>query len=909
MAASRVAATSVVQRLALFCFIKYVFAYEYQGPWGEVDEEGDEGASYAAPAPEQSYRMSGNRPFVTHDLNNVFLTYQKRLGGSFKHTRSRFHSSESGGNSGLLTAGNLAESALTKRGGDNLMDAYRNAMQHFMIAHKDDDKPPPPTPKPHKKDFIQELQEDTNVGTPAPQASKPKKDFIQELQEENAKEEHFAKPPAPIPQVPGGSEDAFENNVESSEAAARFHQRIAHKASTPKKNFIQELQEQRFIKPHLPVQKSAGPSASALDEDLPPSARLPEPRLSMVETSKQPLKGFAAIQNEQLAVPSMSASNINMNAQSFTFNNKKAPAPIDVGFAELPPDARLPYREPRLSLSESSADSWASSIPWESTEASVPMPQRASRRHRSFRGKRNAQQYRRNQRAPQRMQGHQGSQLMQSMQHGYQGGRLMQSMQQQFSQDLMSVESSPPEYRDQTHSYDEAQGSEKPLPDLRLYRSPNRKPLATKVGSLFDGGIDVREERRRKEQKLWAPHPRASMPDVESAMENAMTSPVSAPTPLAMNSQTPGRIEMAPRPHTMAEMDDTSNFAAPTPLAMNVQATSNVFSADAPTPLAMDTKETSHVVSSAAAPPLAMNTQASRSIQDTDGMLDEMRSEVNGVAMHPKPPAMRRESQWGNAHEMRRPRGRDPIMSKLADVQRKLLALNHKGHPKVEMKASPLIPDDDSPEPMPAPQSHPEAPARHHNRLWDTHFERPPVQVPPEHPQASMSADMAVLTKMPEAPPHTRVAAPPKKKFAKASVKARKPPVKALLSHKVNKDAKNSFNSVFSGKISIPALPSVTESRAAIESQEAKKEVVIEEAAVTVSNSESPSAPTDPSPSQKPQAPVKTDSDTDGDSDVGTSDSDEEDDKDLAKLEKQVDDFEEQQHQAMADDKDATDSP
>lgn len=57
------------------------------------------------------------------------------------------------------------------------------------------------------------------------------------------------------------------------------------------------------------------------------------------------------------------------------------------------------------------------------------------------------------------------------------------------------------------------------------------------------------------------------------------------------------------------------------------------------------------------------------------------------------------------------------------------------------------------------------------------------------------------------------------------------------------------------------------------------------------------------------QTAEKSDSDSDQDSGVGSSDSDDEDDKELSKLENQVDDFEAQQQQAMAEVKDATDSP
>jgi hypothetical protein len=882
--------------------------------------------------------MSGDRPFVTHDLNNVFLTYQQRLGGSIKHSRTRFHSSNqdfgTAGNSGVLTAGNLAESALTKRGGGNLMDAYRDAMQHFYSTNKDFDETTTTTPKPQKKEvddihsgkFIEELQEEsavkpaTNMDMAVQKTGKPKKDFIQELQDE-----HFAKPPAPIAPVPGGTEDAFDNNIATLKA--------------PKKDFLQELQEHSsaedrvadlqaqerfhsFVKPHahananvmLSLNNFRGPAKPAkarlpepgpFDGDLPPSARLPEPRFSLVEATKPAMTGFAGIQEGHPVQSAAPIASTPMNAQSFSFNGKKTPPPIDVGFAELPADARLPYREPRLSLSETSVDSWSSSIPWESTEA-APQPRRTPRRQRAFRGRRNAPQYRRDQKAPQRMPSPRGGAFVQSVQQGYQGGGLMQSMQQQFAQDLMSVESSPREYNAPMKplpEYDENQGSEKPLPDLRLYRSPNHKPLAMKVGSLFDGGIDVREERRRKEEKLWGHHPQvsqrpASMPDVENAIEDALP----APTPLAMNSQSSvvamnsksSSVEMASKPSAMA-----SDFADPSPLAMNVQGTSNTFTSATPTSVAMNAQDP------------AVN---------ADGMLNEMRSEVSSVAMHPEPPPppVMHENRLGNAREMRRPQGRDPIMSKLADVQRKLLALHHKGHPKVEMKPSPLIPDEDSPDPMPAPQPQPASPARHHNRLWDTNFVRPPVQSPPVQSQAALSADMAIVTaEVPEAPPRTRVSAPPKKKFAKASVKASKPPVKALLSHKISKDATNSLDSVLDGKITIPSLPSVSESRAALESQEAKKQVALEEAEEAVKISEPSTAPTDatvsspaatkvdakePKSPQKPEAAVKTENDLDGDSDVGTSDSDEEDDKDLAKLEKQVDDFEDQQNQAKKQD-------
>lgn len=499
----------------------------------------------------------------------------------------------------------------------------------------------------------------------------------------------------------------------------------------------------------------------------------------------------------------------------------------------------------------------------------------------------------------------------------------MQSMQKEFSQDFQSVESPAQDYHAPMNTFGDAQGTEKSLPNLRLYRSPNHKQIVAKqIGSLFDGGIDVREERRRKEEKLWGDHHRAVKPVTMTDVDNAMDSAFAAPKPLAMNSQTSGNIEVVPKPLPMADTDDAASFAAPTPLAMNTQASSRAGSFSSPTPLKMNTQDSSNIEDPAV---------------NADGMLSEMRAEVSSVSTmvsDPPPPPMRHEGGWdnagetrqrggwGNAGETRRPRGRDPIMSKLADVQRKLLALHHKGNPKVEMKPSPLIPDDDSAVPMSAPQPRAVPVARHHNRLWDTNFQRPPVQPPAKVPGDMVFPTIIPLTlavKAPEASPPARVSAPPKKKFAKASRKARKPPVKALLSHNnvINQDASTSLNAVFSGKIEIPPLPSVKESRAAIESQEAKKEVASEEAEVTPAataptpvqvSSPAATAAKEPNSPQPPQAAEKAVSDDDEDSGVGTLDSDEEDDKNLANLEKQVDDFEAQQHQAMVDDTDATDS-
>merc|ERR1719172_481809 len=127
-------------------------------------------------------------------------------------------------------------------------------------------------------------------------------------------------------------------------------------------------------------------------------------------------------------------------------------------------------------------------------------------------------------------------------------------------------------------------------------------------------------------------------------------------------------------------------------------------------------------------------------------------------------------------------------MNKLADVQRKLLALHHKKNPKVEMKPSPLIPDEDS-MPPPPPQPSPAPVARHRNRLWDQQFSRPSEQAP---------APASLI----------RSFAPTERKFTKpikAHVQAKKPPVHALLSHNVNQDTTApSLDALASAKISIP---------------------------------------------------------------------------------------------------------
>jgi len=262
-------------------------------------------------------------------------------------------------------------------------------------------------------------------------------------------------------------------------------------------------------------------------------------------------------------------------------------------------------------------------------------------------------------------------------------------------------------------------------------------------------------------------------------------------------------------------------------------------------------------------------------------------------------------------------------MSKLADVQRKLLALHHSGHPKVEMKPSPMIPDEESAPPMLAPQPLPASPPRRRNRLWDEQVVQPKPKVAAPVSPASLPAEYVEELRKSEA---VAPAALPMKKLRKAPVKASKPVVKALLSHtkSVNQDTTTSFNSLLTGRIATPVLPSVKESRAAIDSQEAKKEVAAEEAEEDKKIGVAPAVPApvvaptpkvevakEPAavPSPKQQAADKADSDADEDSGVGTSDSDEEDDKALSKLESQVDDFEQQQHQAMAEAKDVTDSP
>lgn len=380
----------------------------------------------------------------------------------------------------------------------------------------------------------------------------------------------------------------------------------------------------------------------------------------------------------------------------------------------------------------------------------------------------------------------------------------MQSMQQQFSQDVQSVES-PQDDNGPMESYSDNQGSPKALPELRLYRSPNRKPnMHQRIGSLFDGGIDLKEERRRAEErynKYWAPHahPKTSMTAQASYSAGRLQRQASsnifeesapvfvAPKALAMPKIDSTSAFAAPTPLAMnTEVQNTDGFAAPTPLAMNTQMNNGGFTA--PTPLAMNT-QVSNAADFAAPTPLAMNAQASDStrIQDpaftAEGMLNTMRSEVNNAASEiVAAPVRRHEGNWGNVGEQRRSSGgHDPIMHKLADVQRKLLALHHRKDPKVRVKASPLIPDEgvepdrpaDEDTLPPPPQPSQAQPPHHHNRLWDA----PP---PPAAPTSS-----------------TRISMPTPKNFVKAPAQVKKPPVHALLSHNVNQDTTTSTDSLF----------------------------------------------------------------------------------------------------------------
>merc|ERR1719299_401339 len=104
------------------------------------------------------------------------------------------------------------------------------------------------------------------------------------------------------------------------------------------------------------------------------------------------------------------------------------------------------------------------------------------------------------------------------------------------------------------NSFGDAQESERPLPNLRLYGAPNHK-VVKQIGSLFDGGIDVREERRRKEEKLWGSHHNPVKPVTMADVVHAMDSAFAAPKALAMNSQTSGNIEVVRKPLPMADSD------------------------------------------------------------------------------------------------------------------------------------------------------------------------------------------------------------------------------------------------------------------------------------------------------------------------------------------------------------------
>jgi len=513
------------------------------------------------------------------------------------------------------------------------------------------------------------------------------------------------------------------------------------------------------------------------------------------------------------------------------------------------------------------------------------------------------------------------------MQEGYQGSPMMMSMQNQFAQDFQSVETSQGQYHSEPFSYNQGNAQPAPLPELKLYRSPNRKPVRHLVGSLFDGGIDVREERRRAEEKknkFWAPHPHPK-PQASMASYNVMQERQSAHVPGLMKLMKD--VDESPKPLAMPALASTANFAAPANPSLPAQASAD--SSDIEDP--------------------AVN---------ADGMLNLRHSETNEAIPDAAPPAPRRRN------------GGDPIMSKLAAVQRKLLALHHQKHPKEEMKPSPLIPDDElapppvvavAPQPQPAPIAH-----RRHNRLWDADFERPAMKqeaphaaesgLPPEvvavvekeaqaekvkleekkeaaekEAAAAAAAAAAAEQQKKETAAAAKVSSRSKKAIAK--VPAKNPSVKALLSRNVN-EGTYTIDKLASGKIT-PELPTVKESRDAVDAQEAKKELAKEEAEMAAA-SEAPQAAVpkapvantkvgvaatdnvlatkeaDAVPKAQPAADKtseKTDIDADSDLGVGTSDSDEEDDKALSHLEHQVDDFEEQQQQAMTEAKEDQDSP
>lgn len=85
--------------------------------------------------------------------------------------------------------------------------------------------------------------------------------------------------------------------------------------------------------------------------------------------------------------------------------------------------------------------------------------------------------------------------------------------------------------------------------------------------------------------------------------------------------------------------------------------------------------------------------------------------------------------------------GKDAIMAKLHEVQRKLLAIRHKRHPQEPMPAA--VPDDSPPAPVVKPPPPTAKPVEARKSLWDTKFERPteaPTAVVP--PPAAVASDV-----------------------------------------------------------------------------------------------------------------------------------------------------------------------